>query len=88
MPEPRIYLSPPHLGGDERALVEETFASGWIAPAGPQIELFEREFCAAVGAKHAVALSSGTAAIHLALRMIGVGKLHHAHAPPDTTPAP
>ncbi len=70
---PRLYLSPPHLGHAERAFVEEAFDTNWIAPVGPHVEAFEREFAAAVGASHAVALSSGTAALHLALRLCGVG---------------
>jgi len=69
----RIYLSPPDVGPDEQALVAEAFASNWIAPLGPHVDAFEREFAAKVGAAHAVALSSGTAALHLALRMVGVG---------------
>jgi len=70
---PRIYLSPPHIGKDEFEFVREAFATNWIAPVGPHVDAFEREFAAAVGAPHAVALSSGTAALHLALRMIGAG---------------
>jgi pyridoxal phosphate-dependent aminotransferase EpsN len=69
----RIYLSPPHLGPDELRLVIETFRSNWVAPLGPQVDAFEREFAEAVGSPHAVALSSGTAALHLALRCLGVG---------------
>ena len=46
---PRIYLSPPDIGPDERALVAEAFASNWIAPLGPQVDAFEREFAEAVG---------------------------------------
>lgn len=68
----RIYLSPPHMGGAERELVEEAFASNWIAPLGPHVDAFETEFARAVGAADAVALSSGTAALHLALRLVGV----------------
>lgn len=68
----RIYLSSPHMGGDELTLVQETFASNWIAPLGPQVDAFEREFAVRVGSAHAVALSSGTAALHLALRFVGV----------------
>src|SRR5256885_16491701 len=68
----RIYLSPPHMSGDELKLVQETFASNWVAPVGPNIDAFEREFCAAVGAKYACALTTGTAAIHLALKLAGV----------------
>lgn len=69
----RIYLSPPHMGEDERKLLLEAFDSNWIAPLGPQVDAFERELAATVGAGHAAALSSGTAALHLALRIFGVG---------------
>jgi len=68
----RVYLSPPHLGESEKALVQDALASGWIAPVGPQVETFEKEFAQVVGVPHAVALSSGTAGIHLALRVLGV----------------
>ena len=68
----RIYLSPPDIGPDEQALVADAFASNWIAPLGPHVDAFEREFAEKVGAAHAVALSSGTAALHLALRLHGV----------------
>jgi dTDP-4-amino-4,6-dideoxygalactose transaminase len=71
--EKRIYLSSPHLSGLERELVAEAFESNWVAPLGPHVDAFEREFCAAVGTSHAVALSSGTAALHLALTVLGVG---------------
>ena len=69
----RIYLSPPHLTGLEQRYVQEAFDTNWIAPLGPHVDAFEREFCAAVGALHAAALSSGTAALHLALILAGVG---------------
>jgi pyridoxal phosphate-dependent aminotransferase EpsN len=69
---PRIYLSSPHMGGDELALVTEAFQTNWIAPLGPHVDAFEQEFAALVGVKHAAALSSGTAALHLALRMLNV----------------
>lgn len=68
----RLYLSPPYLSGEERAFVQEALASGWIAPLGPQVEAFEREFAETVGVPHALALSSGTAALHLALIEAGV----------------
>ncbi len=68
----RLYLSPPHMGDDERALLLEAFDSNWIAPVGPHVDAFEREFGASVGVPHALALSSGTAALHLALRLVGV----------------
>ena len=70
----RIYLSPPHMSGAEESLVSETFESNWIAPLGPQVDAFEREFAETVGVAHAAALSSGTAALHLALLMLGVGR--------------
>jgi pyridoxal phosphate-dependent aminotransferase EpsN len=73
-PRPRLYLSPPHLGGEELALVQDAFASNWIAPLGPHVDAFEREFAAEVGAPHAAALSSGTAALQLALQIVGVGR--------------
>jgi pyridoxal phosphate-dependent aminotransferase EpsN len=69
----RIYLSPPHIGKLEEKYVAEAFASNWIAPLGPQVDAFEQEFCKATGATHAAALSSGTAALHLALQLVGVG---------------
>jgi pyridoxal phosphate-dependent aminotransferase EpsN len=68
----RILLSSPHMCGAERTLVEEAFASNWIAPLGPHVDAFEREFASLVGADHAAALSSGTAALHLALLLVGV----------------
>jgi dTDP-4-amino-4,6-dideoxygalactose transaminase len=70
---PRIFLSPPHVGGDEADLVADAFASNWIAPLGPHVDAFEQEFGNAIGARHALALSSGTAALHLALLLLGVG---------------
>ena len=70
----RIYLSPPDVGAAERALLLDAFDSGWIAPLGPHVDAFEREFAAAVGVPHAVALSSGTAALHLALEILGAGR--------------
>ncbi|MEI7894377.1 MAG: aminotransferase class I/II-fold pyridoxal phosphate-dependent enzyme, partial [Myxococcales bacterium] len=71
-PMPRIYLSPPHMGPDERGLLLDAFDSNWIAPLGPHVDAFEREFAELVGSEHAVALSSGTAALHLGLRLLGV----------------
>lgn len=67
-----ILLSTPHMGDAEFAFVREAFETNWIAPVGPHIEAFEREFCQVVGAAHAAAVTSGTAAIHLALRLVGV----------------
>jgi pyridoxal phosphate-dependent aminotransferase EpsN len=68
----RIYLSPPHLGSDELELVKEAFATNWIAPLGPHVDAFEREVAECVGLSHAAALSSGTAGLHLALRLLGM----------------
>ena len=73
MANDRIYLSPPHMSSDSRELLLEAFDSNWIAPLGPQVDAFEREFAERIGAEHAVALSSGTAALHLALLLSGVG---------------
>lgn len=69
----RIYLSPPHIGELEQQLIAEAFDTNWIAPLGPHVDAFEKELADYVGVKGAVALSSGTAAIHLALRLLGVG---------------
>ncbi len=70
---PRVFLSPPHIGVREEQLVHEAFTSNWIAPLGPHVDAFESEFARVVGSPHAVALSSGTAAIHLSLMLAGVG---------------
>ena len=59
----RIYLSRPHMGDQERELLLDAFDSNWIAPLGPHVDAFEKEFCEVTGAPHAAALSSGTAAI-------------------------
>ena len=72
MPRPRIYLSPPHMGNMERELLLEAFDSNWIAPLGPHVDAFEREFCKTIGVSHSVALSSGTGALHLAMILLGV----------------
>lgn len=69
----RIWLSVPHMSGEEQRYIEEAFATNWIAPTGPHVDAFERELAETVGAGHAAAVSSGTAAIHLALRLLDVG---------------
>ncbi|TVR25875.1 MAG: aminotransferase class I/II-fold pyridoxal phosphate-dependent enzyme [Nitriliruptor sp.] len=69
----RILLSPPDVGPRERDRLLAAFDSGWIAPVGPDLDAFEVELAAATGRGHAVALSSGTAALHLALHVLGVG---------------
>jgi len=71
-PTNRIWLSPPHMGGGEAAYVKEAFETNWVAPMGPHVDRFEEELAAFVGVKHVAALSSGTAAIHLALIILGV----------------
>jgi pyridoxal phosphate-dependent aminotransferase EpsN len=70
----KIWLSPPHMSGREMKYIQEAFDSNWIAPVGPNIDAFENELCAYTGSAHAVALSSGTAALHLALIILGVQK--------------
>ncbi|GET41770.1 DegT/DnrJ/EryC1/StrS aminotransferase [Microseira wollei NIES-4236] len=60
------------MGDRELAFVKEAFDTNWIAPVGPHVDAFEQEFCKVVGASHAAAVTSGTAALHLALRLIGV----------------
>lgn len=72
MPDAPILLSPPHVGLLERESLLAAFDSNWIAPAGPDLEAFERETAARLGVAHAVGLSSGTAALHLALIGLGV----------------
>lgn len=68
----RVWLSTPHLGAEETAFVEEAFRTNWIAPLGPHVDGFERELAAHVGLAHGAALSSGTAALHLGLLLLGV----------------
>lgn len=70
----RIYLSPPCMLGRERQLLLDAFDSNWIAPLGPHVNAFEAEFASRVGTTQAVALSSGTAALHLALQIVGIGR--------------
>ena len=68
----RIYLSPPSIGESEKIAVERALDSGWVAPIGPEIDAFESELAAQASRSHAVALSSGTSAIHLGLLALGV----------------
>jgi dTDP-4-amino-4,6-dideoxygalactose transaminase len=70
----RIFLSPPHMSGYEKEFIDDAFESNYIAPLGPQVDAFEKEFAEYVGLKHSVALSSGTAATHLALRILEVSE--------------
>ena len=69
----RIYLSPPEVGEAERRMLLDAFDSNWIAPVGPDLDAFERELAEVSGTEHAVGLSSGTAGLHLALLLVGVG---------------
>jgi len=69
----RIFLSPPYLGGEEIRFVNDAFEKNWIAPLGHNVDMFEEEQCDYVGLKYGIALSSGTAAIHMALKYLGVG---------------
>lgn len=69
----RIYLSSPTMHGDEQEFIKEAFDTNWVAPLGPNVNAFEQAMCEYSGCGHATALSSGTAAIHLALLCLGVG---------------
>ncbi|UPL49764.1 DegT/DnrJ/EryC1/StrS family aminotransferase [Hymenobacter sublimis] len=69
----RLFLSPPHLGRHELNYLHKAIEDNWVAPAGPNLDGFERDICEFTGAQHCVALTSGTAAIHLGLRLLGVG---------------
>lgn len=66
----RIFLSPPHLGDEERCFVHDAFERNYIAPLWPQVDVFEKEFCEYTGFKYCVALNSGTSAMNLALRYL------------------
>ena len=72
MEDKQILLSTPHMGEQELEFIKEAFNTNWIAPVGPHLNAFEQEFCQIVGSKYAAAVSSGTAALHLALRLVGV----------------
>lgn len=74
MEKKRIYLSCPTMHGKEQEFVKEAFDTNWVAPLGPNVNAFEAEAAEYVGCAHAAALSSGTAAIHLALRLLGIGQ--------------
>lgn len=73
MPQPKIWLSSPHIGPKEQEFVAEAFATNWIAPLGPHVNGFEADLAQRTGTRTAAALSSGTAAIHLALILLDVG---------------
>ncbi len=71
---PKIWLSSPHMGNMEQKFVNEAFDTNWIAPVGPHVNAFEQDLCSYTGANYAAALGSGTAAIHLALILLDVGR--------------
>jgi pyridoxal phosphate-dependent aminotransferase EpsN len=70
----KIYLSSPHMSGNEQKYIDEAFETNWIAPLGPNVDAFEKEIADYTGVSEAVAVGSGTAAIHLALSLLGVKK--------------
>lgn len=70
----RIYLSPPDISNADYASVNAVLTSNWVAPVGPHLKVFESEVASVAGVGHAVALNSGTAALHLALILLGVGE--------------
>ena len=72
MEKKRIYLSSPTMHGEEQAFINEAFATNWVAPLGPNVNALEKDMAAYLGSGHACALSAGTAAIHLALRILGI----------------
>ncbi|MGG2092733.1 aminotransferase class I/II-fold pyridoxal phosphate-dependent enzyme [Bacillus sp. S13(2024)] len=72
MENQRIFLSPPHMSGNEQKYINEAFIQNWVAPLGPNVDAFEQQMARYVGVKAAAAVSSGTAAIHLALQLLGV----------------
>ena len=80
----RIYLSPPDVGAEERALILEAFDSNWIAPLGPHVDAFEHDVATRVGVPGALALTSGTAALHLALMLLGVKENDEVLVPTQT----
>lgn len=74
MDKKRIYLSSPTMHGEEQEYVKEAFDTNWVAPLGPNVNALEKEIAAYTGCGYASALSSGTAAIHMALKLLGVGQ--------------
>lgn len=70
----RIYLSSPTMHGDEQRFVQEAFDTNWVAPLGKNVDKFEKEAATYIGSPHALALDSGTAALHLAVKLAGIGR--------------
>ncbi|GFI48030.1 putative pyridoxal phosphate-dependent aminotransferase EpsN [Lachnospiraceae bacterium] len=81
MADKKIYLSSPTMHGEEQEFIKEAFDTNWVAPLGPNVNAFEKEMAEYVGIPFACALSAGTAAIHLALRILGVGQGDVVFAP-------
>ena len=74
MDKKRIYLSSPTMNGSEQEYIKEAFDTNWVAPLGPNVNEFEKELSSYVGVSYGTALISGTAAIHLALKAVGVSR--------------
>lgn len=72
--EKKIYLSSPHMGGEELNYINEAFETNWVAPLGPNVNNFEKAVCEYTNSKAATALASGTSGIHLAVKCLGVGQ--------------
>lgn len=72
MQKKRIYLSCPTMHGEEQKFIQEAFDTNWVAPLGPNVDAFEKEMAAYTGCGHAAALSAGTAAVHLALKLLDI----------------
>ena len=70
----RIYLSPPHMGKNEKNYLFEAFSSNWIAPLGPHVDQFEKEMASYLNVGSAAALNSGSSALHLALKIAGISE--------------
>lgn len=81
MSDKRIYLSSPTMHGEEQEFIKEAFDTNWVAPLGPNVNNFEKELAEFVHVGHAAALSAGTAAIHLALKILGIGEGDIVFAP-------
>ena len=71
----KIYLSPPHLEKYEKEYILDALKSNWIAPLGPYVNKFERILSQYIGVKHCLCVNSGTSAIHLALKVLGIKKM-------------
>lgn len=72
--ENRVWLASPTIHGEEQAFVQEAFDSNWVSTVGENLECLEQEVCKQVGCRYGVALASGTAALHMAVRLAGVGE--------------